>query len=141
MAWPWNCSGDMYAGVPSTAPACVSSRLSASLEDSGRSRWAESMRPRGRAWSPDRGSPAGAARAADGTGDRVGARGRLLAVAIQRGARQAEVDDPHAPVADHHVVGLEVAVDRPLVRGRQPAPGLGEDFQHLRQARGCAWTQ
>ena len=47
------------------------------------------------------------------------------------GARQAEVEHPHASVVgEHHVVRLEVAVDQPLpVRRGQPPPRLDEGAQ------------
>ena len=47
--------------------------------------------------------------------------------------REAEVHDAHLAVArDHHVLGLEVAVDQPLfVRGLEPAAGGQVDLQDL----------
>jgi hypothetical protein len=49
------------------------------------------------------------------------------------GPSETEVHDPRvAIVADHHIVGLEVAVDEPsLVRRCKPAAGFREHPQHL----------
>ena len=58
--------------------------------------------------------------------------------AVGRGiVREAEVHHAHATVvADHHVLGLEVAVDQALgVRGRQPAPRGEEQLEHLGPGR------
>ena len=61
---------------------------------------------------------------------------RRRAVDACGGARQAEVEHAHAPVvADHDVVGLEVAVHQPgAVRGGQPFAGGEEDVEDLARA-------
>ena len=56
-----------------------------------------------------------------------------IVVPIEQAPREAEVHDADVPVgADHHVLGLEVAVNQVLgVCGGQAAAGVGEDLQDL----------
>ena len=129
-ACPRNCSGAMYAGVPTSTPVWVSG-------SSGCPRRAQRRARR-------------AARRRVGVGGAATRRGvdslrRVASDALARPCDPAWRARPKSmtrarPVGvEQHVVGLEVAVDEPGgVRGREPAPRRDEDVNTSRHGRGAA---